>query len=85
MEDWKKYLIWAVVAVIIFAVLWRKGVLDRFRDYLHKTRDELRKCSWPTRSELRVSTSVVFVSVFLLTMFSLVVDTILTKVVTWLI
>lgn len=85
MEDWLKILLWVLALGVVFGVLWRKGILDNFRDYLHKTRDELRKCSWPTRAELRVSTSVVFVSVFLLTLFSLIVDSILTSVVTWLI
>ena len=82
MEEWVKVLIWFAVLGVVFVVLWRKGLLEKFRVHLGKTREELKKCSWPTREELKVSTAVVFVSVFLLGAFSLVVDAIITNVVT---
>ena len=82
MEEWVKVLIWFAVLGVVVVVLWRKGLLEKFRVYLGKTREELKKCSWPTREELKVSTAVVFVSVFLLGAFSLVVDAIITNVVT---
>ena len=45
--------IWAAVIGTIFVVLWRKGVLRQMTDYVQQTREELRKCTWPTWDELK--------------------------------
>jgi preprotein translocase subunit SecE len=67
-----------VVAVVILAVMWRKGHLMRLAHYARETREELRKCTWPTWSELRSSTGVVLVAVALLGVFTIIIDFIFT-------
>jgi hypothetical protein len=42
----------AAVVLVVFAFLWRGGYLLRFADYVRQTREELRKCTWPTWEEL---------------------------------
>ena len=61
-------------------VLWRKGVLRQMTDYVQQTREELRKCTWPTWDELKGSTVIVGISIFILGGFTVVVDQILVKV-----
>jgi len=58
--------IWAVVVGGVFAWLWRAGHLARLTAYVQATREELRKCTWPTWEELKGSTIVVAISIFLL-------------------
>jgi preprotein translocase subunit SecE len=57
-----------VVAVVLalFAFLWHRGYLARLAAYLGQTRDELKKCTWPSRDELKGSTVVVLISTALL-------------------
>ena len=74
MNDLVKIGIWVVVIGIAFAVLWRKGYLVRLTDYVKATREELRKCTWPSWDELKGSTVVVFVSIILLGGFTVLVD-----------
>ena len=59
---------------IAFAVLWYKGYLVRFANYVQQTREELKKCTWPTWDELKGSTVVVFISILLLGLFTVLVD-----------
>ena len=73
-------IIWAVVIGGVFAWLWRAGHLVRFADYVRATREELRKCTWPTWEELRGHTVVVFISIAILGGFTVAVDQILFKV-----
>ena len=49
-------------------------------DYVQQTREELRKCTWPTWDELKGSTVIVGISIFILGGFTVVVDQILVKV-----
>jgi preprotein translocase subunit SecE len=49
-------------------------MLKRLIEFLKDTRAELAKVSWPTRPELRESTIVVIVTVFIITIFVGVVD-----------
>jgi preprotein translocase subunit SecE len=67
-------LIWVVVVGVAFAILWRKGYLARFATYIQQTREELRKCTWPTWDELKGSTVVVVISIALLGLFTILVD-----------
>ena len=71
-------LIWVVVVAVVFGVLWRTGQLLRLTNYVAETREELKKCSWPSRDELKGSTVVVIVSILLLGLFTVVVDLLLT-------
>ncbi|HEY9171678.1 MAG TPA: preprotein translocase subunit SecE [Verrucomicrobiae bacterium] len=74
MSDLVKILIWVVLVGIAFAVLWYKGYLVRFANYVQQTREELKKCTWPTWDELKGSTVVVFISILLLGLFTVLVD-----------
>jgi len=78
-----KTLLWVVVAGIAFAVLWRQGYVARFASYLQQTREELRKCTWPSWEELKGSTVVVAISIALLGAFTVFVDFIFTVLVRW--
>ena len=67
-------IIWVVVIGGLFAWLWRGGHLARLTAYVQQTREELRKCTWPTWQELKGSTVVVGVSIFILGGFTVAVD-----------
>ena len=73
--------IWIAVITAIFVIMWRKGYLLRIRDYVAETREELRKCAWPTLDELKGSTVVVVVTLTLLGCFTVGVDWILSMVI----
>lgn len=68
---------------IAFAILWHKGYLARFARYVQQTREELKKCTWPTWGELKGSTVVVVISIALLGLFTVVVDFFYTMAVRW--
>ena len=63
-----------VVAMTIFTWLWRRGSFLRVSGYFHDTKEELKKCTWPTVDELLGHTVVVLVSVALLGGFTVGVD-----------
>ena len=66
-DNWLSLTIWAIVlGVAAFFVIkhW-----TRIRQFLIDVREELKKCTWPTWQELRESTIVVGVSVFMLGLF----------------
>lgn len=48
--------------------------VEKIRDTYNATVAELKKCTWPTRDELKESTVVVIVSVIILSAFVFVVD-----------
>jgi len=75
--------IWVAVVGILFGVLWRKGYLVRLTTYVQQTREELRKCTWPTWAELKGSTVVVTISIVLLGGFTMLVDFVFAMVVRW--
>ncbi len=66
--------IWGAIVGIIFVVLWRKGYLLQLTNYVQQTREELRKCTWPTWDELKGSTVVVTISIVILGGFVVLVD-----------
>ncbi len=76
-------LIWAAVIGVVFGFLWKKGLLLRLSNYVAETREELRKCQWPTVDELKGSTVVVTVSIVLLGGFTIVVDLVISQLVRW--
>jgi len=75
-----KTLIWVAVVAMIFGFLWWRGYLKRFAAYWQQTREELRKCTWPTWDELKGSTVLVSFSILLIGLLTVVVDLILTGV-----
>ena len=74
-------LIWAVIIGVSFGLLWKFGYLTRFANYVGDTRDELKKCAWPSREELRETTVMVIVTVGILAVFLLVSDWAILRVV----
>ena len=71
-------LIWVVVVGVIFGVLWRTGQLLRFANYVRETKEELKKCTWPSWDELKGSTVVVLLSILGLGLFTVLIDLVLT-------
>ncbi len=78
MKDTIWIIVTAAVTLGIFAYLWRGGHLARFADYVRQTREELRKCTWPTFEELKGSTVVIAISIVLLGGFTVLVDFVFT-------
>jgi preprotein translocase subunit SecE len=72
--------IWAAAIGITFVILWRKGFLRQLTDYVQQTREELRKCTWPTWDELKGSTLIVAIAIFLLGGFTVIVDQVFVRV-----
>jgi preprotein translocase subunit SecE len=58
----------------VFAYMWRQGQLKQVAAYVLETREELKKCSWPTWGELKGSTVVIAITIVLLGGFTVVVD-----------
>jgi len=63
-----------VVVGVAFAILWQKGYLMRLSNYIAETREELRKCTWPSVDELKGSTVVILVTILLLGGFIVGID-----------
>ncbi len=63
-----------VLALAAFGVLWYTGQLKRFAAYVEDTREELKKCSWPTWEELKESTVLVMLVTLLLGVFTFATD-----------
>jgi preprotein translocase subunit SecE len=79
-NDLVKIGIWGAVVGVIFVILWRKGYLLQLTNYIQQTREELRKCTWPTWDELKGSTVVVSISMLILGVFVVLVDQIFFRV-----
>jgi preprotein translocase subunit SecE len=73
-SDWTKILIWAFIVGAIFAYLWWQGQVRQLATYVQETREELKKCSWPTWVELKGSTALIMVSIALMGAFTEVLD-----------
>jgi preprotein translocase subunit SecE len=70
-------LVWVVVIGAVFGYLWWQGQIRRFATYIQETREELRKCTWPTWEELKGSTVLISITILLLGAFIVLVDQIL--------
>ena len=79
-----KLLVVVVIVAIVFGLAWRKGYIMRLRNYVLETREELRKCTWPSIDELKGSTVVVMVSIGILGVFTVAIDKIVSVFVIWL-
>jgi preprotein translocase subunit SecE len=73
-NNWMTILFWTVVVGILFGYLWWQGQIKRLAAYVQETREELKKCSWPTWDELKGSTVVIVITIALLGGFTVVVD-----------
>jgi preprotein translocase subunit SecE len=79
-NNWIHIAIWAVVILAVFFYLWWQGQIQRLAVYVTETREELKKCSWPTWEELKGSTALITIMIALLGGFVVLVDTILFKI-----
>ncbi len=77
--------IWVAAIAVVFGFLWHKGQLLRLSNYIQETREELKKCTWPSWEELKGSTLVVMISILILGLFTVVVDFAILKFVNWII
>lgn len=75
--------IWVAVIGVVFAIAWRKGLLLKLSDYVKATKEELRKCTWPTWDELKGSTVLVAVSIAILGIFTVLIDRVFFTVILW--
>ena len=66
--------LWVCAIGAVFFYAWRKGVLLRIANYTAETREELKKCTWPSFEELKGSTVVVMITLALLGAFTVGVD-----------
>ena len=80
MNELTKILIWAAVIGALFAYLWWQGQVRRFAVYIQATREELKKCSWPTWQELKGSTVVIAISIALFGAFVMAADVLLNQI-----
>ena len=80
-DDEEFYVGFVGVAVAVFFWAWQKGHLLRLGNYVDETKVELRKCTWPTREELKGSTVVVIVSTSLVAVFTVGVDFLISRLV----
>ena len=76
-------LIWVAVLAVAFGFAWYQGYLVELRNYTMETREEMKKCTWPTWAELKGSTVVVMISIALLGLFTFLVDLVFATLVRW--
>ena len=79
MNEFVKLFLWVLVIAGAFVFLWRKGFLLRLTNYFQETREELRKCSWPSREELKGSTVAVLITIAMLGAYIVGIDFILSQ------
>jgi len=79
-KEYIALIVWVVVIGGLFLFMWRKGHLQRLAVYVQETKEELRKCTWPSWDELKGSTVVVLISIALLGGFTVGIDFVLTLV-----
>jgi preprotein translocase subunit SecE len=78
-------LIGVAIALVIFAFMWRQGAFLKLSSYFDETKEELRKCTWPTRPELWQSTQVVFVAILALGFFTMIIDFLVASFIKWIV
>ncbi len=76
-SNWTTIIFWAVVVAAVFGYLWWQGQIRQLAVYLQETREELKKCSWPSWDELKGSTVLIMISILFLAGFTEVVNQIL--------
>jgi preprotein translocase subunit SecE len=76
-SGWTNIVFWAVIVLAVFAYLWWQGQIRQLATYIQETREELKKCSWPSWDELKGSTALIIVSIALMGLFTEVVDRLL--------
>ncbi len=61
----------------LFFYLWWQGQIRQLAVYLQETREELKKCSWPSWDELKGSTVLIMISILFMAAFTEVVNQVL--------
>jgi preprotein translocase subunit SecE len=79
-NNWIHILIWTVAVGGVFGLLWWQGQIQRLAVYITETREELKKCSWPSWDELKGSTLLIIVMTAIFGLYIYVLDVILSKV-----
>ena len=74
-------LIWIGLLAVAFGLAWWGGQLTRLANYWRETMEEMKKCTWPTWQELKGSTLVVFIAIFILGVFCYVADLVFANVI----
>ena len=74
LKDYLPIIIGTAVVAVLFGALWATGNLLRLRNYVLETREELRKCTWPSMDELKGSTVVVMISILIIGGFTVIID-----------
>jgi len=80
-EWYVKLGIWVALVGAAFVFLWRRGYLLRVSNYVAETREELKKCTWPSVDELKGSTVVVMITLALLGAFTVGVDFVVSQLI----
>ncbi len=83
LKDYLPIIVWSAAIAVVFGILWATGNLVRLRNYALETREELRKCTWPSVDELKGSTVVVVISIFLIGVFTVAIDFLLNGIIRW--
>jgi preprotein translocase subunit SecE len=83
LKDYLSIIVWSAAIAVVFGILWATGNLGRLRNYVLETREELRKCTWPSVDELKGSTVVVVISIILIGVFTVAVDFLLNGIIRW--
>ena len=73
-NNWIHIAIWAALIGGVFGLLWWQGQIQRLAVYVAETREELKKCAWPSQDELKGSTVVVMITIGLMGTFIITVD-----------
>jgi preprotein translocase SecE subunit len=79
-NNWIHIAIWAAAIGGVFGLLWWQGQIQRLAVYVAETREELKKCAWPSWEELKGSTALIMIMIALLGGFVVVVDLLLTQI-----
>ena len=83
LKDYLPIILWTAAIAVVFGILWATGNLGRLRTYVLETREELRKCTWPSVDELKGSTVVVVISILLIGAFTVAIDFLLNGIIRW--
>ncbi len=84
MKDYK-LIIFSVIAAVVFIVLLRRGAFLKISGYIEETKEELRKCTWPTWDELKGSTALVMIAIAVLGGFTVAIDFLIASFVRWIV
>ncbi len=72
---------WPVLILVVFIALWKSGKITAIKTYIHETREQLRKATWPTAEELKQHIVVVLLSSVLLAAFTVAADFVVREII----